>query len=179
MLVLSRLKVLSVVILAVLPHVTIRWPNAEIAVILFVSAAIHRYPREVYMLEISDLIGVPFVNGGRNKGSGLDCWGLTIEVFRRYGIELPDFKVNCEDASRINSTFHSEVKHWNKCEGNSLPVPAVVVIRFNDNVFCNHTGVYVGDLRFIHTREKVGVNIDRIDSPVWRHKIEGFYIPGW
>ena len=33
-----------------------------------------------------DLIGVPFVDGGRDK-NGLDCWGLVKEAFRRQGCE--------------------------------------------------------------------------------------------
>jgi cell wall-associated NlpC family hydrolase len=124
-----------------------------------------------------DLIGIPFKDGGRNK-AGYDCWGLVCEVFRRIGIELPDYKISCEDASRINQEISIQRKEWRRCEG-PIPVPALVVIRFNEVEFCNHTGVYIGNGRFIHTREKIGVNIDRIDSPAWKRKIEGYYVPGW
>lgn len=129
------------------------------------------------MPAIDDLIGRPFVNGGRGPDN-FDCWGLALEVFRRYGMELPDYKISCEDISRINGQIDNKKNEWRRCEG-EIPVPALVVIRFNEVIFCNHTGVYLGENRFIHTREKIGVNIDRIDSPAWRRKIEGFYIPGW
>lgn len=126
----------------------------------------------------NDLIGIPFVDGGRDPRKGLDCWGLSLEIFRRHGIKLPDYKIACEDASRIDQEVTAERPYWLKCVGGELPVPALVVIKFNSAIYCNHTGVFIGGGRFIHTRERVGVNIDRIDSPAWRRMIEGFYIPG-
>lgn len=123
---------------------------------------------------VEDLIGLPFIDGGRNPTVGLDCWGLSTEVFRRYGIILPDYKISCEDASRIHSEVNEQRSWWRKCE-EDIPVPALVVIRFT--VYCDHTGVYIGQGRFIHTRKRIGVNIDRIDNPAWANRIEGFYVP--
>ena len=125
-------------------------------------------------IKLDDLIGLPFVDGGRDAAVGFDCWGLSTEVFRRYGIELPDYKISCEDASRISSQIDEQKPFWKKCEG-EIPVPALVVIRFA--VYCDHTGVCIGQGRFIHTRKEVGVNIDRIDHPGWAKRIEGFYVP--
>lgn len=122
----------------------------------------------------SDLIGIPFKDGGRDA-SGYDCWGLAVEVFRRFGVELPDYKISCEDASRINGQIEDARPLWEKLAGPS--VPCLVVMRFANPIYCNHTGVYIGDGKFIHTRERIGVNIDRIDSPAWRRIIEGYYIP--
>lgn len=126
---------------------------------------------------LHDLIGVPFVDGGRDRKTGYDCWGLSCEVFRRYGIELPDFKVGCMEASRIDATIGRNRRFWRKCDPIDPPAPSLVVIRFNSPLCCNHTGVYIGGRRFIHARTKIGVNIDRIDSAAWRKMIEGFYVP--
>lgn len=123
-----------------------------------------------------DLIGVPFENGGRGPGS-FDCWGLVMEVFQRHDVLLPDYKIACTDASRIDSQISERRPLWEKVTGEP-PVPSLVVIRFNSVVMCNHTGVYLGNGMFIHAREKIGVNIDRIDSPAWNRRIEGFYVPG-
>lgn len=122
----------------------------------------------------TNLIGVPFVDGGRDPAVGLDCWGLSTEVFRRWGIELPDYRISCEAASLIDREFKEQIQFWRRCEG-EIPVPALVVIRFA--AYCDHTGVYIGQGRFIHTRKGIGVNIDRIDSPAWAKRIEGFYVP--
>ena len=37
------------------------------------------------MINFTDLIGVPFVNRGRDATYGLDCYGLVKEVYKRYG----------------------------------------------------------------------------------------------
>ena len=41
-------------------------------------------------MNYTDLIGVPFVNRGRDKNTGFDCYGLVKEVFRRYGYTIPN-----------------------------------------------------------------------------------------
>lgn len=130
------------------------------------------------MSNIAELIGVPFQDGGRDQNIGFDCYGLAMEVFRRYGTELPDFRIGCEEASRIDGAIDANRRLWIRCDPSDPPVPSLVVIRFNSPQFCNHTGVYIGAGKFIHTRERIGVNIDRIDSPAWRRLIEGFYVPG-
>lgn len=126
---------------------------------------------------LHDLIGIPFVDGGRDPKIGLDCWGLAVEVFARFNIDLPDYKIGCQEASRIDATIGENRRFWRKCDPAAPPTPSLVVIRFNSPLYCNHTGVYIGNGRFMHTRQKIGANIDRIDSPAWRRMIEGFYIP--
>ena len=125
-------------------------------------------------IQLNDLIGLPFIDGGRDPAVGLDCWGLSTEVFRRYGISLPDYKISCEDASRIHGQVKEQQAFWRRC-GQEIPVPALMVIRFT--VYCDHTGVYIGQGRFIHTRKGIGVSIDRVDNPAWAKRIEGFYVP--
>ena len=124
-------------------------------------------------LDFSDLLGKTFVNGGRGPEK-YDCYGLATEVFRRFGIELPDYRISCEDASLINQTVESERNQWISC---IVPqVPALVVLRFNSHLY-NHVGVYIGDGKFIHTAKKTGVRLDRISDLYWKHRIEGYYVP--
>lgn len=37
---------------------------------------------------LNDLVGAPFVWGGRGEAGGYDCWGLTVEVLRQMGVEV-------------------------------------------------------------------------------------------
>jgi cell wall-associated NlpC family hydrolase len=129
------------------------------------------------MHDFTDLIGVPFVDGGRDK-NGCDCYGLARMVFKRCGIVLPDYRICCDDTHLINGQIATQRQRWIRCEPPNLPVPCLVVIRFNHPTLCNHTGVYIGEGRFIHTRKKIGVNIDFVDGLLWKRKIEGFYVPG-
>lgn len=43
------------------------------------------------MIDYDDLIGIPFINGGRDRNKGFDCYGLVMEVYRRCGIALPEY----------------------------------------------------------------------------------------
>ena len=44
---------------------------------------------EVYMYipNYADLIGIPFVNRGRNKETGLDCYGLVQEFYKKFDVD--------------------------------------------------------------------------------------------
>ena len=120
-----------------------------------------------------DLIGLPFVDGGRGP-DGYDCWGLVREVYHRMGIDLQDYKMSCYDTAGFAGHVEEERPKWKRYEPKDAPVPSVVAIRLSSpNI--SHVGVYIGEGKFLHTREKTGVCIERIDSPVWRHRIEGMY----
>jgi len=124
----------------------------------------------------SDLIGIPFKDGGRDV-KGLDCYGLVMEIYRRNGIKLPEYYAPAFDDAGVSAQIEEArtLPIWQKAEGSNPPLLAVMAIKFNSPL-CNHTGVYIGNGFFIHTRERIGVNIDRINSPAWRRRIEGFYV---
>lgn len=109
-------------------------------------------------IQYADLIGVPFKNLGRDVKSGLDCYGLVVEIYRRCGKEIGEYYSDCSDKARINAILRREVAttKWRRiAEGETLPVPCLVALRFNSPPgVVNHTGVYIGNGRFIHTREK-------------------------
>ena len=125
------------------------------------------------MIDYSDLIGVPFKDGGRDYHTGLDCYGLVMEVYRRMGIELPEYYAPAMDSEAVNAQFKDGIHQWERVDGN-VPM-SMIAIKFNSSVV-NHTGVYLGNCLFLHTRERIGCNVDRVDSPAWRRCIEGYYI---
>ncbi len=69
-------------------------------------------------MEFNDLIGVPFVDGGRSPDTGLDCWGLALEIYRRAGVALPDFKISAMDAATINAELSANEGKWKKLPRN-------------------------------------------------------------
>ena len=114
------------------------------------------------MIRYDDLIGVPFKNHGRDVKTGLDCYGLVMEVL--------------EKISGIIDGERAKENIWKKCDRADLPVPCILAIRFGvPKGVVNHTGCYIGDGKFIHIRENIGVCVDRLDSPAWRRVIEGCY----
>ncbi|WP_308536884.1 C40 family peptidase [uncultured Megasphaera sp.] len=129
------------------------------------------------MIDYDDLIGIPFINGGRDRNKGFDCYGLVMEVYRRCGIALPEYTADWDDEEKINSIVQREAgtTAWHRVKA-PLPVPCLVALRMGTPPgIVNHTGVYIGHGKFIHTRAKIGVCVSRIDSPAWRGVIDGFY----
>ena len=127
-------------------------------------------------MDYTSLIGIPFVDQGRDPKIGLDCYGLAKEVFRWHGIDLPEYWISCKDVSRINQTAEEEKKSGRWIQLEKPRVPCLIYLRFNEFKW-NHVGVYIGNGWFIHTAETTGVRKERLDHPYWRNRIEGFYIP--
>lgn len=125
--------------------------------------------------ELSDLIGVRFVDRGRNKDDGLDCWGLAMEVFRRYGIELPDFIVSAFDFKIIDEMAHEATgfNAWKEVGYvTNEDAPLVVLMRMHP-AFITHAGVYIGDSRIIHTTQYTGAVISKVGMV--QSRIAGYY----
>jgi cell wall-associated NlpC family hydrolase len=100
-----------------------------------------------------------------------------MEVYRRCGIALPEYTADWDDEEKINSIVQREAgtTAWHRVKA-PLPVPCLVALRMGTPPdIVNHTGVYIGHGKFIHTRAKIGVCVSRIDSPAWRGVIDGFY----
>lgn len=123
-----------------------------------------------------DLIGIPFKDGGRSK-KGFDCYGLVAEIYKRNNIILPEYYAPAFNSELINKqiTEAKQLNIWERVTGKEIPKLAIIALKFNSNL-CNHVGVYIGAGKFIHMRNKIGCNIDRVDSPAWKRCIEGYYI---
>ena len=129
------------------------------------------------MFKVEELIGIPFVEGGRDK-SGLDCWGLVTLIYSYVFPDfiLPDINVHCgiSESKEIDNVASFTKSNFTKTD---KELYSIILIKHNDPIYVNHVGVYLGGSKFIHTRKKIGVNIDTIESMAWKRKIEGYYIP--
>jgi cell wall-associated NlpC family hydrolase len=127
------------------------------------------------MINLDDLIGIPFKNGARGLDH-YDCWGLAKEVYRRYGINLPDYPISAMDAVKIGNKFEEEKPNWVEIK-QPLQIPCLVVLRLDYGSWANHVGVYICEGKFIHAYSKTGVTITRTEDPSWKHRIIGYYVP--
>lgn len=115
------------------------------------------------MINVYDLIGVRYRYGGRDL-SGFDCYGLAIEVCRRFGHELPDdekFKIKSDMFNNYTEEVLSKLKK--KLKEVNLPEKEGDLILFNNGGVLSHIGVYLGDSKFIHC-DKHGVHIEKIEN---------------
>jgi cell wall-associated NlpC family hydrolase len=127
--------------------------------------------------ELRDLIGIPFLQNGRNPAIGLDCWGLCREVLKRFGLDVPDFPQAVYDAIEIDARFSGETRtgRWEKIDA---PVPGCVVAMAIDPDLpqaITHLGVYIGAGRVLHTINKLNSSLFRTDDRFWGRKIRGYY----
>jgi len=123
------------------------------------------------MTDCIDLLGIPFKEGGRDL-SGLDCWGLCMEIYRRAGKMLPDFQ-SPSDKKTINKMIQ---ENKDLAERIPNPEPLCLVLFRLCYPLATHIGVVLDDcVRFIHTSKKRNVVIDRLDQIIWRNLREGFY----
>lgn len=120
-----------------------------------------------------DLIGLPFVDGGRGPNQ-YDCWGLVREVYRRYGVNLPDYPISAMDAVKIGNQMMQDAGNWLEVK-QPLPLPCLVVMQLDCGSWANHVGVYIGNGQFIHAYGATGVVIEPIKRR--RSSIIGFYVP--
>jgi len=120
------------------------------------------------------LIGKPFEYGGRGP-SGFDCFGLTIEFFKRLGQEVRDF--NNPEFTRKD--IHNTIKYGEpllNIEKIDNPEPYCFVIFEIRPPFISHIGVVLEDCNhFLHVRPKISTCIEKLDKYEWKKRIRGFY----
>lgn len=96
-------------------------------------------------------IGTPYVRGGSKPG-GFDCSGLVQWAYQRIGVKVPR-------TAREQSTIGKKVK-------NIKDMRAGDIVAFNHPKRGYHTGIYVGDGKFIHSpRKRSRVKISSLDDP--------------
>ncbi|MBD3369827.1 NlpC/P60 family protein [Candidatus Fermentibacteria bacterium] len=106
--------------------------------------------------EIQSWLGTPYVYGGESK-SGVDCSGLTQQVFAAVGISIP--RRASEQAEAAQDVSPGE-------------------LRFGDLLFFNtsgsgisHVGVYVGNGFFVHASSSRGVVRQSIAHPYYSTRL--------
>jgi lipoprotein Spr len=104
-------------------------------------------------------LGVPHCMGGTSMKC-MDCSGLLVTVFGKHGIRLPH---NSEEQARYGKIL--------TVTNNLKKGDLVFFIRsYRTSYFITHSGIYIGDNKFIHTSSSNGVTITSLDDPWWNEK---------
>ena len=106
------------------------------------------------MINVTDLIGVPFVEFGRDIHAGLDCYGLAIEIEKRLGKELKDVVLERFDRNKVEKTVPALNVHKTDVikEGTILEFYGKQDKRL-------HVAIALDSRTFIHATENQGVRI--------------------
>ena len=126
-------------------------------------------------LWVSPFVGLPFAARGRDARRGLDCWGLVVVVYRdRLGLELPiwDEYDDVRDRERLDQVVAAALPSFARV---AEPRAGDVVLFRIAGHLC-HVGVVADPPWFLHALEQThGSVVDRLDSPAWARRVEGYY----
>lgn len=138
------------------------------------------------MIEPSGLLGVPWVWRGRPDWpappvEGWDCWGLLRWcVAAHSGVLLASWQAETDGIDPDDRQARWDLQDacltrgragWTRLD---RPEPGAGVLLFVGRRPI-HCGFCLGDGRFLHVDRTLPTAIDRLDSPRWRDRIEGFY----
>jgi lipoprotein Spr len=119
----------------------------------------HSTSPDELILTAKKYIGVPHCMGGTTMKC-IDCSGLLVAVFARYGIVLPHKSEEQARYGRIVTEMDKLVKG-----------DLVFFIRsYKTRDFITHSGIYIGNSKFIHTSSSNGVTITSLNDPWWKEK---------
>lgn len=104
-------------------------------------------------------IGTPYVRGGRNPG-GFDCSGLVQWAYQSVGVKLPR-------TAREQSSIGQRIMRVEDMRAGDI-------VAFRHPRRGYHTGIYVGDGKFVHSpRRRSSVKISSLDDPYFNDTFLG------
>ena len=128
------------------------------------------------MHRLRDLIGVPFVAGGRDPKVGLDCLGMVrIAVKRLKNAEVSKDYLEESSTEDILNFRTRSMEDWEPISEPEIGCAVAMRLDPERPDFAQHLGVYIGEGYILHTIKKMGVHRISINDPYFHGKIEGFY----
>ena len=129
----------------------------------------------LHRLVYADLLRVAFADRGRDPKTGLDCFGLVLEVLRRLGRPAPDDVPYSSLAPGDATARGRATGAWEEIVD---PEPGEVVLgQLVDPVHPDHVGILVSADEVLHITEAAGAVIEPLSR--WRDRewLRGFFRP--
>lgn len=131
----------------------------------------------------SDYVGLPFVDGGRDR-NGVDCWGLVRLVYaERLSINLPDFaEIRARDWRNVSGAIAEavETSEWLPViRGAEREFDVVVMRGHSDGARAlsvrSHVGVVAPGGCVLHVEEGTDAVVPKLGSVTIKDRIAGVY----
>ena len=91
-------------------------------------------------------LGTPYVYGGTNLNSGVDCSGFIYAVYKNFGITL-------------SRSSREQIKNGTKVDKSSLQAGDLVFFNTGGNSQISHVGMYMGNGQYIHSTDGKGQGV--------------------
>lgn len=110
------------------------------------------------------LIGTPYVFGGYDPSTGLDCSGFVYNVFNKFNMEIP--RLSAEQLWNADPLIKS-----------IITTPTIGDLVFFKDTYkkgISHMGIIIGDGYYIHAAENKGVTIGNINDAFSKKHFVGY-----
>lgn len=141
--------------------------------------------------KIHNLVGIQYKHHGRlhcmpasmkdvfvlnDQGSGLDCLGLILLIYKENGFVIPDYVWNIAYGQKWYRAQQNTIFHYIKKYFYEIKKPEYLdAMMFRcDSKIPNHIGVCLGNNAFIHVLENGSVTITQL-SGYWSRMRYGYY----
>ncbi|MFN6944930.1 MAG: C40 family peptidase [Cytophagaceae bacterium] len=114
------------------------------------------YSKEHVLAKANALLNTPHKMGGTDE-KGIDCSGLVMLAHSVCGIRLPH---SSQEQARFGKVISSQA---NLQEGDLV----FFFKSYHTSNLITHSGIYLGDGKFIHTSNSKGVIISQVDDPYY------------
>lgn len=118
-------------------------------------------------------IGLPYLENGRTE-AGVDCWGLARLFYKdQFNIDLPSYTTEYDGGQdpAIISVINAHIDNWEQLNAPSIGDLCL----FNIMGEPTHVGIYVGDNKFLHSRENMDSVVESLNNIKWKNRFQGFY----
>jgi len=127
---------------------------------------------------VAPFVGIPWLEKGRDH-EGADCWGvLRLAMREHFGVDLPSYGEDYDDltdGAKITALLRQGIPSggWRQVtdprEGDGVVLRIIGPLEL-------HVGLVVAPGLFLHALEKYGGSaVERLDHPMWAHRILGYY----
>jgi cell wall-associated NlpC family hydrolase len=118
--------------------------------------------RHALVSRTMDYLAIPYLWGGQNPETGLDCSGFVQMIYKKEGLNLP----------RVSRDQFRSTKYlkFNQV----LPGDLIFfAMKSPGTAKVDHVGVYVGKGYFVHASFSKGIHIDRINNQYYYKRLVG------
>ncbi|MGB3026251.1 NlpC/P60 family protein [Paradevosia shaoguanensis] len=120
-------------------------------------------------------IGTPYRHQASTLGAGCDCLGLVRGVWRTvYGDEpvtMPPYRADMRDVASAGALLEAAETLLVRAE--AMEAGRVVLFRLNGAAAPKHCGILVGEDRFVHAQEGLGVVEASLEG--WARRVAGVF----